>query len=232
VLFHPLVSTALSRFTDTRRATSVLTLNWSDPVGGRADGTGVCVAAASIDKKVVAIHRLVREGLGLAIATMLHRRGARVAIGDIDGAAADIAGSRLGLGWRSPTLRRGRTHGRSNPSSTLSNNGWDRSMSWSTTLGIISVGPAIDETDDITRAGPRGQPLSVSMIGTKLVAARIAHPPQRTHHQHRLHQRSDASTGDRDPTRRPSTPSLGFTDAIRLENRRSGIHFSTVSFRR
>jgi len=106
------------------------------------------VAAASIDKKVVAITGGAR-GIGLAIATMLHRRGARVAIGDIDGAAADIAGSRLGLGAvatldvtdpRSFESFLDVVEQRMGSIDVLVNN-----------AGIISVGPAIDETDDITR---------------------------------------------------------------------------------
>jgi hypothetical protein len=65
-------------------------------LGDPVQWTGDLLAAVSIDNKVVAITGGAR-GIGLAIASMLHRRGAKVAIGDIDKAAAEMAGSRLGL---------------------------------------------------------------------------------------------------------------------------------------
>jgi short-subunit dehydrogenase len=181
------------------------------------------VAAASIDKKVVAITGGAR-GIGLAIATMLHRRGARVAIGDIDGAAADIAGSRLGLGAvatldvtdpRSFESFLDVVEQRMGSIDVLVNN-----------AGIISVGPAIDETDDITRRVLEVNLFGV-MIGTKLAAARMR--TRRSGHIINI-----ASTSAVMPVPGIATYSatkhavLGFTDAIRLENRRSGIHFSTV----
>jgi len=181
------------------------------------------VAAASIDKKVVAITGGAR-GIGLAIATMLHRRGARVAIGDIDGAAADIAGSRLGLGAvatldvtdpRSFESLLDVVEQRMGSIDVLVNN-----------AGIISVGPAIDETDDITRRVLEVNLFGV-MIGTKLAAARMR--TRRSGHIINI-----ASTSAVMPVPGIATYSatkhavLGFTDAIRLENRRSGIHFSTV----
>ena len=181
------------------------------------------MAAASIDKKVVAITGGAR-GIGLAIATMLHRRGARVAIGDIDGAAADIAGSRLGLGAvatldvtdpRSFESFLDVVEQRMGSIDVLVNN-----------AGIISVGPAIDETDDITRRVLEVNLFGV-MIGTKLAAARMR--TRRSGHIINI-----ASTNAVMPVPGIATYSatkhavLGFTDAIRLENRRSGIHFSTV----
>jgi len=181
------------------------------------------VAAASIDKKVVAITGGAR-GIGLAIATMLHRRGARVAIGDIDGAAADIAGSRLGLGAvatldvtdpRSFESLLDVVEQRMGSIDVLVNN-----------AGIISVGPAIDETDDITRRVLEVNLFGV-MIGTKLAAARMR--TRRSGHIINI-----ASTSAVMPVPGIATYSatkhavLGFTDAIRLANRRSGIHFSTV----
>ena len=181
------------------------------------------MAAASIDKKVVAITGGAR-GIGLAIATMLHRRGARVAIGDIDGAAADIAGSRLGLGAvatldvtdpRSFESFLDVVEQRMGSIDVLVNN-----------AGIISVGPAIDETDDITRRVLEVNLFGV-MIGTKLAAARMR--TRRSGHIINI-----ASTSAVMPVPGIATYSatkhavLGFTDAIRLENRRSGIHFSTV----
>ena len=92
--------------------------------------------------------------------------------------------------------------------------------------GIISVGPAIDERDEITR-----RVLAVNaygmMLGTKLAAARMR--ARRSGHIINI-----ASMGALLPVPGIATYTatkhaiLGYTDAIRLENRRSGIHFSTV----
>jgi NAD(P)-dependent dehydrogenase (short-subunit alcohol dehydrogenase family) len=56
----------------------------------------VVMKPASVAQKVVAVTGGAR-GIGLAIATALHDLGAKVAIGDVDEAAVNEAGSRLGL---------------------------------------------------------------------------------------------------------------------------------------
>ena len=92
--------------------------------------------------------------------------------------------------------------------------------------GIIAVGPAIDEPDDVTR-----KVLDVNaygpILGTKLAAARMRG-------RGRGHVINIASAGAVMPVPGIATYTatkhaiLGFTEAIRLENRRSGIHFSLV----
>ncbi|MGB3352167.1 MAG: SDR family oxidoreductase [Mycobacterium sp.] len=181
------------------------------------------MAEDAIANKVVAVTGGAR-GIGLAVATLLHRRGARVAIGDIDGTAADVAAQRLGfsaaatLDVRDPQSFRSFLDGveeQVGPIDVLVNN-----------AGIIAVGPAIDEKDEITRRVLDINLFGV-MIGTKLAAARM-----RTRGSG--HVINIASTSAVMPVPGIATYSatkhavLGFTDAVRLENRRSGIHFSAV----
>jgi NAD(P)-dependent dehydrogenase (short-subunit alcohol dehydrogenase family) len=184
---------------------------------------GAYVSKTSIEQKVVAITGGAR-GIGLAIATLLHRRGARVAIGDIDGDAANMVGSRLGLGAvagldvtdpRSFESFLDLVEQRIGSVDVLINN-----------AGIISVGSAIDESDHVTKRILDVNVFGV-MVGTKLAAARMR--TRRSGHIINV-----ASTSAVMPVPGIATYSatkhavLGYTDAIRLENRRSGIHFSTI----
>ncbi|MET0474601.1 MAG: SDR family oxidoreductase [Mycobacterium sp.] len=173
--------------------------------------------------KVVAVTGGAR-GIGLAIATVLRREGAKVAIGDVDEAEAIEVQRRLGL-----PLARGldvtdRESFRSfldavesdvGPLDILVNN-----------AGIIAVGPAIDEPDEVTR-----RVLAVNaygpILGSKLAAERMRG-------RGRGHVINIASASSVMPVPGIATYSatkhavLGFTDAIRLENRDTGIDFSAV----
>jgi short-subunit dehydrogenase len=92
--------------------------------------------------------------------------------------------------------------------------------------GIIAVGRAIEESDAVTK-----QVLAVNaygvILGTKLAAKRMSL-------RGRGHIINIASAGAVMPVPGIASYSatkhavLGFTDAIRLENRRSGVHFSVV----
>jgi NAD(P)-dependent dehydrogenase (short-subunit alcohol dehydrogenase family) len=176
-----------------------------------------------VDGKVVAITGGAR-GIGLAIATLLHQQGATVAIGDVDETKATEAGRRWGLGLVCAL----------DVSDRQSFLGFldtvERQLGLIDVMinnaGIISVGQAIDEPDDVTR-----RILDVNaygaMLGTKLAAARMR--PRGSGHIINI-----ASTSAVMPVPGIATYSatkhavLGFSDAMRLENRRSGIHFSVV----
>jgi NAD(P)-dependent dehydrogenase (short-subunit alcohol dehydrogenase family) len=176
-----------------------------------------------VDRKVVAITGGAR-GIGLAIATRLHQHGATVAIGDVDEIEVTEAGRRWGIGLVSAldvsdrqsfvgfldTVER-----QLGPIDVMINN-----------AGIISVGQAIDEPDAVTKRIFDINAHGV-MLGTKLAAARMR--PRGSGHIINI-----ASTSAVMPVPGIAAYSatkhavLGFTDAIRLENRRSGLHFSVV----
>ena len=164
------------------------------------------------------------RGIGLATATLLHRRGATVVSGDLDGAEATAAARQVGLAAahhldvtdeHSFAAFLDSVENDLGPVDVLVNN-----------AGIIAVGPAVDEADAVTK-----QLLAVNaygvMLGTKLAAERMLL-------RRRGHIINIASTSAVMPVPGIATYSatkhavLGFTDAIRLENRRSGVHFSAV----
>jgi short-subunit dehydrogenase len=92
--------------------------------------------------------------------------------------------------------------------------------------GIISVGGAVDEPDTVTTQVPAVNAYGV-ILGTKLATKRMIV-------RGRGHIINIASTSAVMPVPGVAIYSatkhavLGFTDAIRLENRSSGVHFSTV----
>ncbi len=164
------------------------------------------------------------RGIGLAIATVLHGLGAKVAIGDIDEAAVKESGDRLGLNvclGLDVTQRQSFTdfldavENQLGPIDVLVNN-----------AGVIAVGSAVDEADAVTR---RVFDINVHgvILGTKLAAQRML--PRG--HGHII---NIGSVGSVLPTEGIATycatkhAVLGYTETVRMENRGRGIHFTTV----
>ncbi|OBI56985.1 SDR family oxidoreductase [Mycobacterium sp. E787] len=176
-----------------------------------------------VANKVVAVTGGAR-GIGLAIARSLHGLGARVAIGDIDEAAAREAGDRLGL---TMSRRLDVTDRQSftdfldaveealGPLDVLVNN-----------AGVIAAGSAADEPDAATQ-----RVLDVNIrgviLGTKLATQRML--PRRRGHIVNI-----GSMGSVVPCAGIATycatkhAVLGYTDSVRMETRGRGIHFSTI----
>lgn len=174
-------------------------------------------------EKVIAVTGGAR-GIGLAIATALHGVGAKVAVGDIDEAAVQEAGARLGLAVcrRLDVTDRPSFAGfldavedELGPLDVLVNN-----------AGVIAAGSAVDEPDAATQ-----RVLDVNIcgviLGTKLAAQRML-PRGRGHIV------NIGSMGSVLPCAGIATycatkhAVLGYTDSVRMENRGRGIHFSTI----
>jgi short-subunit dehydrogenase len=179
--------------------------------------------AEKVPGRVIAVTGAAR-GIGLAIATALHRAGAKVAIGDIDEGAVAEAGDRLGLTVRlglDVTERQSFTdfldavENQLGPIDVLVNN-----------AGVIAVGSAVDEADAVTQRLLTVNVFGV-MLGTKLAAQRML--PRRRGHIINI-----ASLGGVLPTEGIATycatkhAVLGYTDSVRMENRGSGVEFSSI----
>ncbi|WP_373194060.1 SDR family oxidoreductase, partial [Mycobacterium marinum] len=178
---------------------------------------------SSVAGKVVAITGGAR-GIGLAIATALHGLGTKVAIGDIDESTAKSSGDRLGLplacgldvtNRQSFTAFLDTVEDKLGPLDVLVNN-----------AGLISVGSAVDEPDDATH---RLFDVNVHgvILGTKLATQRML--PRRRGHVINI-----GSVGSMLPTEGIATycatkhAVLGYTDAVRMETRGKGVHFSVI----
>lgn len=176
-----------------------------------------------VSEKVVAITGGAR-GIGLAIATALQRSGAKVAIGDIDEPAVKEAGSQLGLEVchrMDVTDRQSFTdfldivENQLGPLDVMVNN-----------AGVIAVGSAVDEADAIAQ---RLLDINVYgvMLGTKLAAARML-PRARGHIVNIGSVGSVVSAAGLATYSATKHAVLGFTDAVRLENRGRNVHFSVI----
>ncbi len=160
----------------------------------------------------------------MAIATALQGLGGKVAIGDIDESAVKESGDRLGV-----AIARGLdvtdcssftdfldvVENELGPLDVVVNN-----------AGLIAVGNAVEEADDVTQ-----RLLDVNVygviLGTKLAAQRML--PRRRGHVINI-----ASLASVLPTEGIATycatkhAVLGYTDTVRLENRGSGVRFSAI----
>ena len=181
-------------------------------------------APRQLQGKVVAITGGAR-GIGRATAAALVREGARVAIGDIDEAAANSAATELGSDTIACELDvtdrvsfeafLDRVEGELGPIDVMINN-----------AGILHLGPFVDEDEasqirqvDINLHGP--------ITGTKLALRRMR-PRGRGHIVNVA-----SSAGKLTPPGIATYTAtkhgvVGFTEAVRWEQRGSGIDFSLV----
>lgn len=173
--------------------------------------------------KVVAVTGGAR-GIGRAIASELARSGFRVAIGDLDAAAATQTAAELGLPAAyaldvtdphsfGAFLRQ--VENTVGPVDVLVNN-----------AGIMPVGRFTEEPDDVTRRIVEVNLYGV-MLGTKLALPQMLS-------REAGHIVNIASLAGENPTPGMATycaskqAVLGFTEAMRLENLGSGVRFSAV----
>jgi NAD(P)-dependent dehydrogenase (short-subunit alcohol dehydrogenase family) len=179
--------------------------------------------ASAVNGKVIAITGGAR-GIGLATATMLHRLGAKVAIGDVDEAAVKENGADLDLGFyarldvtdrESFTAFLDDVERELGPIDVLVNN-----------AGICPAGGFADEPDEIT-ARTIDINLFGVILGTKLAAARMVT-------RRKGHIINIASVGAVNPVPGIATycatkfAVLGYTDTARLELRGTGVTASVV----
>jgi len=180
-------------------------------------------ATPEIRGKVVVITGGAR-GIGLATATALQANGAKIAIGDIDRAAVESAGTAQGFGHYgqldvtdpdSFTSFLDETERALGPIEVLINN-----------AGIMPTGKVVDESDELTR---RILDINVYgvILGSKLALTRMV----LRRHGHIINIASLAGESHIPglATYNASKHAvLGFTDTLREEYRGSGVRFSSV----
>ncbi len=164
------------------------------------------------------------RGIGLATATALHALGAKVAIGDIDEATVKESGSKLGLdvygkldvtdpGSFAAFLDD--VERQLGPLDVLINN-----------AGIMPVGKLVDEPDAVTRRILDINTYGV-ILGSKLAAQRMV--PRGSGHVVNIASLAGETYAPGLATYCASKYAVvGFTDAIRVENRTTGVQFTAV----
>jgi NAD(P)-dependent dehydrogenase (short-subunit alcohol dehydrogenase family) len=172
--------------------------------------------------KVIAITGGAR-GIGFATASMLRGLGAKVAIGDVDevtvkqsGSDIDVFASKLDVtDLASFTAFLDDVERELGPVDVLINN-----------AGIMPVGLLADEPDAVTR---RMLDINVYgvIIGTKLAAQRMI-PRSAGHVINVASLAGETYTPGLATYCASKSAVLSFTDAVRLENRKTGVQFSAV----
>ncbi len=164
------------------------------------------------------------RGIGLATATALHNLGAKVAIGDVDEARVKESGTALGLdvyGKLDVTDRHSFSEflddveRQLGPVDVLVNN-----------AGIMPLGRIVDEPDAVTR---RILDINVYgvILGTKLAAQRMV--PRGCGHVINVASLAGETYIAGAATYCASKHAVvGFTDAVRIEYRKTGVKFSIV----
>lgn len=178
---------------------------------------------AAVHGKVVVITGGARD-IGLATAIALHNLGAKVAIGDIDETAVKQSGCDLGLEVvgrldvtdpDSFTSFLDDVERRLGPIDVLVNN-----------AGIMPVGKIADEPDAVTRRILDINTYGV-ILGTKLAVQRMV--PRGSGHVINVASLAGETYAPGLATYCASKYAVvGFTDAVRVENRTSGVRFSTM----
>jgi len=177
----------------------------------------------SIDGKVVVITGGAR-GIGLATATLLHKLGAKVAIGDVDEITLKASAGKLGL----------TTYGRLDVTDSTSFSDFldrvERELGPIDVLvnnaGIMPTGRIVDETDKVTE-----RILDINVLGvingSKLAARRMV--PRGSGHVINISSLAGETYAPGLATYCASKWAvIGFTDSARLEYRTSGVKFSIV----
>jgi len=179
--------------------------------------------AQEIEGRIVVITGGAR-GIGLATAKLLHERGAKVAIGDIDEATLKASAEALGLTCfgrldvtdeQSFTAFLDQVERELGPIDVLVNN-----------AGIMPTGRIADESEQVTRRILDINVLGV-ITGSKLAARRMA-PRGRGHVINVASLAGEVYAPGVATYCASKFAVVGFTDSARLEYRKTGVEFSIV----